>query len=294
MPTFAGIEDYYELMKPKVMRLSIFTAMVGMMLAPGNITIATFVVALITIAMGAGAAGVLNMWYDADIDAIMKRTAERPIPMGKISANEALGFGIILTVVSVSAMGIWINWIAAGLLAFTIFFYSVVYTIGLKRTTTQNIVIGGAAGAFVPMIGWAVVVPTISQGSLWLFAIIFLWTPPHFWALALTRKDEYKYANIPMHPNIAGEQATKKQILIYSVLMVIASIMPFWSGSTSAIYAMIAVMLGSVFIYKSVILWKNKNKEAEKNLFVYSIVYLFILFLVILVDASVQRFQGLI
>ena len=180
MPLFPSLDDYYELMKPRVMRLSIFTALVGMLLAPGDIDISTFIIALILIAIGAGAAGVLNMWYDADIDAVMRRTAMRPIPLGKITTSEALSFGIVLSLFSVLALGFWVNWIAASLLGFTIFFYSVIYTIGLKRFTTQNIVIGGASGALVPMIGWAVVSPTISLGSLCLFTIIFLWTPPIF------------------------------------------------------------------------------------------------------------------
>src|SRR6476619_5320995 len=218
-PSLAGVDDFLALMKPRVMSLVVFTALVGLLVAPGHLHPVLGVAALLCIAVGAGAAGALNMWYDADIDAVMSRTARRPIPAGRVSRGEALGFGVTLAAGSVLVLGLVANWIAAGLLAFTIFFYAVVYTIWLKRSTPQNIVIGGAAGAFPPMIGWAAATGSVGLESIFLFLIIFVCTPPHFWALALLRADEYARAGIPMLPVVAGRPETRRQIMIYSLLL---------------------------------------------------------------------------
>ena len=216
----ASPRDYFELLKPRVMSLVIFTGLVGLVVAPGTINPVIGFVALLCIAIGAGASGALNMWYDADIDAKMSRTANRPVPAGRVTPGEAFGFGMTLSVGSVLTMGLAVNWAAASLLAFTIFFYVVVYTMWLKRRTPQNIVIGGAAGAFPPMIGWAAVTGTVSVESIALFLIIFMWTPPHFWALALFSSQDYEQAGVPMLPVVAGERETRRQIMLYSLLLV--------------------------------------------------------------------------
>ena len=213
--------DYIELLKPRVMSLVVFTALIGLLMAPGYINPVVGAIAVLCIAIGAGASGALNMWYDADIDAVMSRTARRPIPDGRIDADQALAFGLVLSAFSVMTMGVLVNWLSAALLAFTIFFYAVIYTMWLKRSTPQNIVIGGAAGAFPPMIGWAAVSGTITLESVVLFAIIFIWTPPHFWALALYKSGDYEQANIPMMPNARGDASTRLQMFIYSVLLVV-------------------------------------------------------------------------
>src|SRR6478672_11139666 len=219
-PSIASVGDYVALMKPRVMSLVVFTALVSIMIAPGHIHPVIGFTALLCIAIGAGAAGALNMWYDADIDALMARTAQRPIPAGRVSRGEALGFGVTLASGSVVVLGLVANWIAAGLLAFTIFFYAVIYTIWLKRRTPQNIVIGGAAGAFPPMIGWAAATGSVGLESIVLFGIIFMWTPPHFWALALCRAGDYERAGVPMLPVVAGTQETIRQIRMYSLVLI--------------------------------------------------------------------------
>src|SRR6476619_2274001 len=218
-PSLATVGDYIALMKPRVMSLVVFTALVGLAVAPGSLHPVTAFTALLCIAVGAGAAGALNMWYDADVDALMTRTSRRPVPMGRVQPGEALAFGLTLAGFSVVTLGLLVNWLAAGLLAFTIFFYVAVYTAWLKRSTPQNIVIGGAAGAFPPMIGWAATMGSLSLEPLLLFLIIFFWTPPHFWALALLRADEYARAGIPMLPVVAGRPETRRQIMIYSLLL---------------------------------------------------------------------------
>ena len=232
----ARVEDYFALLKPRVMSLVVFTALVGLLVAPGGINPVIGLIAVLCIAIGAGASGALNMWYDADIDAVMSRTANRPIPAGRIGRNDALGLGLTLSAFSVVLLGLATNWLAAGLLAFTIFFYAVVYTMWLKRSTPQNIVIGGAAGAFPPAIGWAAVTGSVGIEAVVLFLIIFLWTPPHFWALALYKQGDYAAAGIPMMPNVAGERSTKWQILLYTIVLVAVSLLPrFWGsrdGST--------------------------------------------------------------
>jgi protoheme IX farnesyltransferase len=225
------------------MSLVIFTALVGLVLAPGYLHPWLATIALLSIAVGAGAAGALNMWYDADIDRLMARTANRPVPSGSILPGEALGFGLTLALGAIVMLGVFVNWAAAALLAFTIFFYAVVYTMWLKRSTPHNIVIGGAAGAFPPMIGWAAVTGGIDMGSLSLFLIIFLWTPPHFWALALLSSSDYRRAGIPMLPVIAGGDATRRQILLYSGLLVASSLLPWIVGIAGALYGAVAIVL---------------------------------------------------
>src|SRR5580692_9925669 len=234
--SYANIGDYVALSKPRVMSLVVFTALVGLMVAPGGIDPFTGVVALLCIAAGAGAAGALNMWYDADIDALMARTAMRPIPSGRVSRSEALVFGLMLGTCAILALGTLLNVAAAALLAFTIFFYVVVYTMWLKRRTPQNIVIGGAVGALPPVIGWVAVTGNIKLKPLILFLIIFLWTPPHFWALSLTRADEYAHAGVPMLPVVAGKSATAKQIFVCSLLLLPVSIIPWALGFTGGLY----------------------------------------------------------
>src|SRR5216684_1821088 len=244
----ARLADFVSLMKPRVMVLAVFTALVGMVIAPGHLDPLHSSIAILAIATGAGAAGVLNMWYDADIDAVMARTARRAIPRGSISRAEALVFGLVLACSAVAILALAINVKAAALLAFTIFFYVVVYTIWLKRQTPQNIVIGGAAGALPPVIGWAAATGDIGLEPLILFLTIFLWTPPHFWALALNRTDDYARAGIPMLPVVAGRAATTRQILIYSGLLVLASELPWVLGFAGAVYGAIAAVCGALFL----------------------------------------------
>ncbi|HVY51298.1 MAG TPA: heme o synthase [Devosia sp.] len=284
----ARVEDYLALLKPRVMSLVVFTAITGLLLAPGGINPVIGIIAILCIAVGAGGSGALNMWYDADIDAVMSRTANRPIPSGRVTRGEALAVGLICSGFSVGILGLATNWVAAGLLAFTIFFYAVIYTMWLKRSTPQNIVIGGAAGAFPPMIGWAAVTGDISLASIALFLIIFLWTPPHFWALALYKQSDYGAAGVPMLPNVAGEAATKVQILAYSVLLVAASFAPAFLGVTGWIYGIIAPVTGTSFLYLA---WRLRRadeprtmKRIARSLFAYSLSYLFVIFLALMVD----------
>ncbi len=284
----ARIEDYLALLKPRVMSLVVFTALVGLLLAPGGINPFVGAVAILCIAVGAGASGALNMWYDADIDAVMSRTANRPIPAGRIERDHALALGLVLSVFSVCLLGLATNWLTAGLLAFTIFFYAVIYTMWLKRSTPQNIVIGGAAGAFPPMVGWAAVTGTISIESVVLFLIIFLWTPPHFWALALYKQSDYGAAGIPMLPNVAGEPATKLQILIYSVLLVASTLVPSFIGFMGPLYTAAAVVMGVCFLWFAWALFRTREtvamKKAGRALFTYSLSYLFVIFLALITD----------
>jgi protoheme IX farnesyltransferase len=272
--------DFIELMKPRVMSLAVFTALVGLLIAPVHLDLIHQLIALLAIAAGAGAAGTLNMWYDADIDALMPRTARRPLPRGKISRREALVFGLSLACCAVAVLAAALNFVAAALLAITIFFYIVVYTFWLKRRTSQNIVIGGAAGAFPPVIGWAAATGTIALEPLVLFLIIFLWTPPHFWALCINRAEEYRRAGVPMLPVIAGRTATTRQILIYSVLLVPASILPWALGTAGAVYGVAAVACGGIFVGLAWRLRKSaqNDRQAAQRLFAFSIFYLFILF----------------
>jgi heme o synthase len=280
--------DYVALLKPRVMSLVVFTALAGLLASPQQMHPWLAFMTILAISLGAGAAGALNMWFDADIDALMKRTALRPLPQGKILPGEALGFGLTLAVTSVLLLGLIANWLAAGLLAFTIFFYVVVYTMWLKRLTPQNIVIGGAAGAFPPLIAWAAATGSVNLASLSLFLIIFLWTPPHFWALALLRVDDYTRAGVPMLPVVAGEAATRRQILIYSLLLVPSSFMPVALGIAGSLYAAAAAILGVFFLACAWNVYRRRHgKRAGKaagRLFGFSIIYLFALFALILAE----------
>ncbi len=281
--------DFVALTKPRVMSLAVFTALVGFVLAPSHPDPLSGLVAVLCIAAGAGAAGALNMWYDADIDALMARTALRPIPRGRVSQAEAVMFGVLLAVVAVSALGLAANGTAAALLALAIFFYVVVYTMWLKRRTPQNIVIGGVAGALPPVIGWAAAGGPLAVEPLLLFLIIFLWTPPHFWALSLNRAGEYARAGVPMLPVVAGRAATKRQILVYSVLLVAAAALPWVIGAAGTIYALASSLCGAVMIPLAIRLDRSRYPDPRlaRRLFAFSIVYLFVLFTALLADAAV-------
>lgn len=276
------VKDYVLLMKPRVMSLVVFTGFSGMWLAPNAVHPLISVIALICIAIGAGSAGAINMWYDRDIDSLMKRTRKRPVVRGAIEPDEALSFGLIMAFFSVFFMALCVNLLSAFLLLFTIFYYICIYTIWLKRRSVQNIVIGGAAGAFPPVIGFAAVNNNITLQSFILFLIIFIWTPPHSWALALFCNEDYKNCNVPMMPAIKGALYTKKQILVYSIFLFITSLIPFFIGMSNFIYLVTAIILGLVFIYYSVSLFYDTpdNKQAKK-LFAYSIFYLFLIFLLL-------------
>lgn len=291
LPAYTGgarVEDYFELLKPRVMSLVVFTAAIGMLLAPGGINPVIGFIAILSIAIAGGASGALNMWYDSDIDAIMSRTANRPIPAGRIERDHALALGLVLSVFSVVLLGLATNWLAAGLLAFTIFFYAVIYTIWLKRSTPQNIVIGGAAGAFPPMVAWAAVTGTVSLESCLLFLITFFWTPPHFWALALYKQSDYGAAGIPMLPNVAGNDATKLQILVYTLVLVATTLVPGFIGFGGIIYMTAATVTGLSFIWFAWRLFRTRDdksmRKAGRSLFTYSLSYLAIIFVALLTD----------
>jgi heme o synthase len=285
-----SVGDFFALMKPRVMALVVFTALVGMVIAPAGQHPALAVIALICIAAGAGASGALNMWYDADIDALMQRTAARPIPRGHVMPDEALAFGIVLAVGSVSVLGVLVNWTAGALLALTIGFYLFVYTMWLKRRTPQNIVIGGAAGSFPPMIGWAAMTGSVSIEGLVLFLMIFLWTPPHFWALALYRARDYERARVPMLPVVAGPDETRKQIVVYAALLVPLALAPAFLGFGGPFYTLTAIALGAVFLALALKVYQvREGREADraaKQLFGFSILYLFGLFAALLAERS--------
>jgi protoheme IX farnesyltransferase len=285
-PSLAGPGDYFALLKPRVMSLVIFTALTGMAIAPGHLHPMIGFTALLCIAVGAGAAGALNMWYDADIDARMVRTARRPVPAGRVRPREALAFGLVLAVFSVVTLGLMVNAAAAVLLAFTIFFYAVIYTIWLKRATPQNIVIGGAAGAFPPMIGWVAVTGSLSLEPILLFLIIFFWTPPHFWALSLYRAEDYARAGVPMLPVVAGDLATRRQILLYTLILVPLGLAPWALGYAGLLYGAVALATGAVMLVLAwqVRLERRPDDRASKHLFAFSILYLFLLFAVLLVE----------
>ena len=279
--------DYFRLMKPRVMSLVVFTAFVGYFTAvpTENYSLHPLLalIGIFAIALGAGASGVLNQWYDRDIDQLMVRTRDRPIPKGKIHPSDALTFGVITSMLSIIILGLSINWLAASLLAFTILFYAIIYTVWLKRYTVQNIVIGGAAGAFPPVIGQVCATGNISFESLILFFIIFLWTPPHFWALALIKKDDYAAAKIPMLPIIAGDKVTRKNIFIYSLLLVPCSFLPWIFDHSGSFYLFTAIILGIEFLRRCFLIIKE-IEGSEKNLFIYSIFYLSIIFASICID----------
>ena len=288
------VDFFLALLKPRVMSLVVFTACVGLLIAPGAIHPFFAIVSILCIAIGAGASGALNMWYDADIDAVMSRTAKRPIPAGRVSRGEALTFGLVLAAFAVMTLGTLVNWFSAAMLAFTIFFYVVVYSMWLKRTTPQNIVIGGAAGAFPPMIGWACVTGTVSLESFVLFLIIFLWTPPHFWALALFKQGDYGAAGVPMMPNVAGVRSTKRQMLAYAIATSLVGVLPAVMGFASLAYGILAAAFGIAFVWHAFKVWQMPEDDSvmkpAKSMFGFSLIYLFGLFAGLLADGLVTRF----
>ena len=276
--------DFFELMKPRVMSLVVFTALVGMYMSSYQLHPVLSLIALLSIAMGAGSAGAINQWIDRDIDKIMFRTKERPIPSGRVDPAEAITFSLVISLISVILLGLASNWLAAFLLAFTIFFYAVIYSIFLKRKTTQNIVIGGIAGSLPPVIGWVAMTGGIELLPCLLFLIIFLWTPPHFWALALVKSEDYARAKIPMMPNIAGIESTKHQIVIYSNLLLLSSILPNVFGFAGTIYLLVSLPLGLIFLILALALIIFPQNRLEMHLFGYSIFYLFGIFIAFVVD----------
>jgi heme o synthase len=280
----AGFRDYVELLKPRVMSLVTFSGLAGMMAAPGSLHPVLALTAILCIAIGAGASGAINMWYDRDIDAVMQRTRGRPIPEGRVDPDEALAFGVILSVGSVVLMGLAVNWVAASVLALASAFYVFVYTMWLKRRTPQNIVIGGAAGAFPPMIGWAAVTGRIDLAPIFLFLLIFMWTPPHFWALALYRNGDYQKAGVPMLPVVAGERETKKQMLIYSVLLLPLGLAPWFLGIAGLPYLAGSIVLGALFVLCAVRVWFDETHRSAKQMFAFSILHLFLLFALLIAD----------
>jgi protoheme IX farnesyltransferase len=294
----AGVADYIALLKPRVMSLVVFTALVGYFLAPGHPHPVMAFTSILCIAVGGGASGALNMWYEADIDALMSRTANRPIPRGRVTRPEALTFGMTLAFFSVMTLGILVNWVAGALLAFTIFFYVVIYTIALKRWTAQNIVIGGAAGALPPVVAWAAATGSLSVEPILLFLIIFFWTPPHFWALALFRNDDYARAGVPMLPVVAGPDATRLQILLYTVVLVAIAVAPWPLGYFSAIYGVASLILGAGMLYLAVNVYNRRTGSAAlratRKLFAFSIVYLFALFAILLLEVVVRAILPLV
>ncbi|HLH89761.1 MAG TPA: heme o synthase [Xanthobacteraceae bacterium] len=291
-PSIASVGDYIALLKPRVMSLVVFTALVGMVVAPGHLNPVVGFISLLCIAIGAGAAGALNMWYDADVDAVMARTSARPIPAGHITRGEALGFGMTLAVGSVAMLGLAANWLAAGLLAFTIFFYVAIYTMWLKRATPQNIVIGGAAGAFPPMVGWAATTGGIGVESILLFLIIFFWTPPHFWALSLWRSDDYARAGIPMLPVVSGPAETRRQILIYSLVLAPLGVLPWLIGYAGVLYGATALVGGAGMIALAIRVKRESGLTGAKQLFGFSILYLFVLFAMLFADDRLAHLLG--
>ncbi|MBR0966379.1 protoheme IX farnesyltransferase [Bradyrhizobium diazoefficiens] len=294
----AEVGDYLALLKPRVMSLVIFTALVGLAMAPGHFHPVLAITSLLCIAVGAGASGALNMALEADIDAKMSRTANRPIPRGRITRPEAMAFGLTLSFFSVMTLGILVNWIAGALLAFTIFFYVVIYTIGLKRWTAQNIVIGGAAGALPPVVAWAAVTGTVDVEPLLLFAIIFFWTPPHFWALALFRSDDYARAGVPMLPNVAGPDATRLQILLYTIVLIAVAAAPWALGYFDAVYGIVSLILGAGMLVLAINVYMRRERSqslrATRKLFAFSILYLFALFATLLVEVVFRALVAMV
>ena len=281
------LNDFVVLMKPRIMSLVVLTALVGLLMAPGGADAETGLLAIICIALGAGASGAINMWYDRDIDQVMQRTQKRPLPGGRVDPQIALWYGLVLGVGSVVMMAIEVNLVASGLLALTILYYVFIYTAWLKRRTPQNIVIGGAAGAFPPLIGWAAVTGSIDPGGIALFMIIFLWTPPHSWALALFRTEDYAAAGVPMMPVVAGQHETKRLMLIYTVFMIASTLAPVALGVSGAFYLASVLVLDSIFWVRTWRLWKEDGITGAKPLFLYSILYLFLVFLAMIADRLV-------
>jgi protoheme IX farnesyltransferase len=288
----AEVGDYFALLKPRVMSLVIFTALVGLFIAPGHVHPIIAFTSILCIAVGAGASGAMNMALEADVDALMSRTANRPIPRGRITSGEAMAFGLILAFFSVLTLGILVNLLAGALLAFTIFFYVVVYTMWLKRWTAQNIVIGGAAGALPPVVAWAAATGSLSMEPLLLFLIIFFWTPPHFWALALFRSDDYARAGIPMLPVVAGPDATRLQILLYTIVLVVIAVAPWPLGYFDAVYGVTSLVLGAGMMWLAIEVYRHREGKqalrATHRLFGFSILYLFTLFATLLLEVVVR------
>jgi protoheme IX farnesyltransferase len=293
----AGPADYFALLKPRVMSLVIWTALAGLLAAPAHVHPVIAIASLLAIAVGAGAAGALNMWWDADIDALMARTRLRPVPAGLVGPREALFFGLTLSLIAVLTLAVAANLLAAALLAFTIFFYVVIYTMWLKRTTPQNIVIGGAAGALPPVVGYAVATGSVTTDSLVLFAIIFLWTPPHFWALALVKSGDYARAGVPMMPNAKGASRTRLEILIYTLILVPFGVLPWKMGVGGDLYGAIALVAGAGMVFMAARVYRIREgapaNKAAMQLFGFSILYLFLLFSALVVEHGfglVERF----
>jgi protoheme IX farnesyltransferase len=283
VPT-TGVSDYVEILKPRVMSLVVFTGFVGLVVAPGHLHPVLAAVAVLCIAIGAGAAAAINMWYERDIDALMRRTMGRPLPAGRMMPGEALGFGVVLGVGAVLMMGLAVNWVAAELLALTIGFYVFVYTIWLKRRTPQNIVIGGAAGALPPMIGWAAVTGDVGWGAIALFAIVFFWTPPHFWALSLYRAGDYAAAGVPMLPVVAGPRETTRQMLLYTLMLWPVGLTPWLLGVAGALYGALALLLSVVFTASAIRVWLDESDRSARRMFAFSVLYLFLIFSLLLAD----------
>ena len=286
-----SVSDFIALLKPRVMSLAVFTSLVGLVTAPGHLHPVLAVIAMVCIAVGAGASGALNMWYEADIDGRMARTAGRPIPQGRVEPGDALGFGLVLSAGSVLTLGLTVNWFAAFLLGFTIAYYVLFYTMWLKRRTVQNIVIGGAAGAFPPMVGWAAVTGGVAVDSLLMFAIIFLWTPPHFWALALNRTSDYARADVPMLPVVSGPAATRRQILLYTLLLAPVGVAPVLTGLGGTAYGVVSIAAGAVFLALAVDVYRKTEGMpailAARRLFSFSLLYLTLVFGVLLLERTV-------
>ncbi len=280
------VRDYWLLLKPNVMSLVVFSAAAGLYLAPGSLHPVLAFVAILCIAVAAGAAAAINNGYDVDIDRIMARTRLRPTATGRISRDDALAFGVILAVISTMVMGLAVNWVAAALLVLTIAFYVFVYTLWLKRRTPQNIVIGGAAGAFPPMVGWAAVTGDVSLASSVLFLIIFVWTPPHFWALSLYRCQDYARVGVPMLPVVAGPEKTRRHILGYALALLPVSLLPSALGFAGPLYGLAALALGGVFVGYAIRLWRDRSQRTASRMFRYSIVYLFALFFALIADKA--------
>lgn len=285
--TESTVLDFIILMKPRVISLVVFTGIVGLLIAPGNIHPIIGFVAILCIALSSGAASAINMWYDADIDAVMERTKNRPTVTGRILLNEARDFGIILGFLSVVIMAVCVNFISSLLLLLAILFYVFVYTIWLKRHSVHNVVIGGAAGAFPPMIGWTAVTGYITIESIILFLIIFAWTPPHTWALALYKIKDYKNVNVPMLPVVKGDKYTKNHIILYTLLTVLISLMPYYINMSGLVYFIAAISLGTIFLYYTIILYKDKKNLIAPRVFIYSIFYLFLLFIALVIDSLI-------
>jgi heme o synthase len=294
----ADVADYIALLKPRVMSLVVFTALVGLVIAPGHVHPVLAITSILCIAVGAGASGALNMALEGDIDALMSRTANRPIPRGRITPPEAMAFGLTLAFFSVMTLGILVNWVAGALLAFTIFFYVVIYTMTLKRWTAQNIVIGGAAGALPPVVAWAAATGSRSVEPLLLFLIIFFWTPPHFWALALFRSDDYARAGVPMLPVVAGPDATRLQILLYTIVLVAVAFAPWPLGYFDAVYGVTSLVLGAGMLALAINVYRRRERSeslrANRKLFAFSIFYLFALFATLLLEVVVRAVAPLI